>query len=453
MALALCDIRRRIVSSGLLVCASSAEHEYYCPDCGKALTGWGTYIRTVVTSSGEGRLPSRRYRCRDCKVDHRPWEMQNGLDEGNQYTMSARQMIAEEAADAAYERSSRRLARMGIPVSASEVDQIGQEVGLWRKQEEEAVRASHCKNGHILQLPLYDWDRWPTEPASTDIVTFSVDGGMVRSDQVGPKGLEWFEVRSGIIRFSSGDADRNKKAQTIRLGGVMDPDRLFEKLRAQWWQAPASWRRKDGGRKDGGRKDGGRKDAQQPRLVFIADGAEWIWLRAGWYIPQATQVLDIYHAAQHVGSAAKAAWGQESALAKHWADIALPWLMEVGGPTSIIKALVNKLRCATANNQEELITQLRYLWRHRHRMHYAQWREEGLPIGSGVIESTIKQLSTRRLCQSGMMWTKQHADLMLHLRAACLSDSLQLTVDRERRIRVNRALRYKREHRGFAKAI
>jgi len=431
---ALQSLRGLLVTSALRVCVLSAERDYFCPACGGALCGWGTRVRPIVTTIGEGTFPSERYRCRTCKKDYYPWQTQQGLDGGNEFTLSARQLVANVGSDSAYDSASGRLLRMGIPVSGSEVDQICREVGTWRKQEEDFVRDYACRTGKLPSLDLFRWDGWPNQLSNNDVVVLSVDGGMVRSDQMGPKGLEWFEVRCGLI----GLVREDKPFKKVCFGGDLSPDQVFEHLRTQWCYTRMSWN---------------QKGARPLRHVFLADGAEWIWARAGWYFPDCIQVLDIFHAAAHVGAAARAAWKSDGKHVQRWVGGALQWLLEPGGAKAIIKALIGKMRCANAVNPTEIKTEFRYLWRHRHRMNYYTWRQQGLSIGSGAIESCIKQTSKQRLCQAGMMWTKPNADLMLHLRSAVLSNSLSLTVDRERRIRANRALQFRRPARTMAIAI
>jgi hypothetical protein len=381
---AISSLRSVVVTGATRVCICSGGRDFYCPDCGRSLTHWATNMRCIVTRCGEGVYPSERYYCRFCKASHYPWQMAYGLDHKTQFTLSARQLIAQEAAKTSYEEASERLKLMGISVSTSEVGSISREVGEWRRQEQEAVRAVSCQSAEVLPLPLHDWSLWPDKPSEDDVVVFSVDGAHVRSNQVGPKGLEWFEVRTGIIRLCTPDPRKSRK---ISIAGTMAADKLFEMLRSQWWQSPVQWNR------------------HTRRLVFVADGAEWIWNRVRWYFPHCVQILDAYHCAEHVGSAARAAWGPDGTHTQRWIDGAVPWLLEEKGPSAIIRALLGVVRSGRAAQPDLLLTEIRYLIKHRHRMKYHQWRAEGLPIGSGAVESTIKQITTQRLCLAGMMWT------------------------------------------------
>ncbi len=410
-------LRPEIVTSCMAGCLASADRHYCCPQCGMPLSHWSTRERQIVCMAGGGRFDAPRYRCRACRKDFYPWQMANGLDDG-QYTLGAREEIAREAAEAhSYEKASEHLQKRGLCVSASEVDRIVQEVGRWRKQEEQVVRACSCK-GINMSLPLHNYSTLAGIAPVDAVAVISVDGGMIRSTTPGPGGLEWFEARSGIIRFQT----EKQTLLSVCSAAVREADEVFETLRSQWQQVPKAWRI--------------GKDA--PRLVFIADGASWIWMRARWYFPHAIFILDLYHGAQHVASAARACWGQDSKHGRLWADNAMTWLQEPGASKIILQALIDVLRSGRACNPKQLRTEIGYLWAHRHRMDYARYKAQGLPIGSGAIESNIKQTSKRRLVQAGMMWTKSHADLMLHVRAACLSQSLALTIERERKIRRNR---------------
>jgi hypothetical protein len=424
MGSAISRFRSIVVTGSTRVCVASADRSFHCPDCGRGLTHWETTLRHIVTSSGEGQFPSERYRCRSCKSSWYPWQTAHGLDGKNQFTLSARQLIAEEASRSPFDEASVSLQRMGLSVSPSEVDRIAQEVGEWRKQEQEVVRSCSARGNLLSSLPMHDWSRWPDTLTGDDVVVFSVDGAKVRSIEQGPKGLEWFEVRSGIIRLSRDDKPNLK----VCLAGVLEADKLFEMMRSQWWQSRMAWNQKGG---------------RPLRMVFVADGAEWIWERAGWYFPHCIQILDIYHAAQHLASAGRAAWGPEDARGRRWIDEAIPWLLEDGAIKEILRQLIDVLRAGHAANIGELQTEFRYLWRHRHRMRYSDWKLQGLPIGSGAMESTIKQICTHRLRRAGMKWTRANADLIINLRAAVQSDALRLTFQRERQIRLNKASVFK----------
>lgn len=142
----------------------------------------------------------------------------------------------------------------------------------------------------------------------------------------------------------------------------------------------------------------------------VADGAAWIWDVAEDVCPDGQQVLDWYHATEHLYKAAMALYPNETELAKRqrWFKTYKDHLYM--GRIETIIALLHK--CSLS----PLAT---YFERHKRRMHYLQFREEGLPIGSGTVESGVKQFK-QRLTGTGMRWHLRNAKRMIILRAACL---------------------------------
>jgi hypothetical protein len=407
-------IRSEVVNAALEASCRLADSDFNCPKCRKRLTGWGSFERNVVTSQGEGSLKVQRFRCRACKVNFYPLLTLNGL-ENTQYTIGARHFIAAESTDAPFARTALRMERHAIPVSASEVDQISREVGCWRKEEEEAVRSFLVLKGRDLPLPLHDVQSWERSLAADAAIVLSVDGAKVRSPVNDGQSLEWFEVRAAAMETTGPNTPK------ISIAGVLETDKLFETLWSQSRQVIRNHKNK---------------------MVFVADGGNWIWDRVGHWFPKAIQVLDIYHAGEHVASAARACWGERSEQAGTWTREARSLLLSTTGVRGLLRQLVRQWREGNIADMAQLRTEFRYLWKHRCRMNYAWLKGRGLPIGSGIIESTVKQTSTYRLRQAGMMWSKAGADNMLRLRAAELSGSLKITIVRQHAICKNRMSKY-----------
>lgn len=395
--------RPLLVSSGLRTCLSGCRRDYVCRACGVYLTGWGKRDRRIVTNQGESVISVPRYRCRQCGLDCCPVLESNGLTD-SQYTFGAKERIVEEATESAYNRVSQDLPGLGIHVSAKEVDRIVTEVAEWHSEEQAGDTALAFESEPSERRCLYDWRGWERQTWAQ----ISVDAGKVRSPERGEDGkLKWFDGRSGLIRPLSGDA----KALTFHSAGVMETwDPLYETLYAVWGNRP-KW---------------------VEHLVFIADGGNGIWERARLYFSDAIHILDAYHASEHVGSGADAIWGQGSRQAKEYKKHALSWLKQEGGPRKILRRFVAALRSEQIQDEPELRKQIAYLYGHRHRMQYAKWLEMGLPIGSGAMESAIKQVCVARLRQPGMMWTRAGADAMLRLRSANLSATLPNLIERRR---------------------
>jgi hypothetical protein len=403
MRVFLLETRRVVAPSMVMTVAAPLDVHVACPKCGSDRVCRSRRTRHIVTSEGEAVYTSVRHRCEACHADHYPFEERNDLI-GNQFTLGARVVIGQRASHVAYARASAELEERGITVSPKEVDRVTQEVAQWRRDDVAATQREVRSLAHVEDdvpvAPLPSWKGWDRDTPAV----LSVDGALLRSPEKGPQGSEWFECRAGVIAA----ADDKSRASTFHTAGVLGPDPIFEQLHAGW-----------------------QSDVVRNRLaLFIADGAAWIWPRVGRFFPDAVQVLDIYHAAEHVAEAAKAAWGEGSPKAEHWRKTARERLMARGGPQRIRHTLHQALENTTPADRETLTRELEYLNTHKHRMPYWQLKQRALPIGSGVMESAIKQVATMRLRGPGMKWTRAGADGMLTLRAAVLSDSLDATVQR-----------------------
>ncbi len=409
---AILQLREALMSAGLRLSASRSQRTHHCPSCGGVLCAWSLSERRVVTAEGEATYFPLRYRCKACAQDFYPLEEANGLH-GSSYTTGAKAVIAETGAEQPFAHVSYTLSlERGLTVSPKEVDRTVREVAGWRAEEEAELAASAYgpeaallraqDTDPLAQAPsLHGFTGWPADAPAL----ISVDGAMIRSTIKGPEGLEWFECRAGVLR-SVGDGTH---AATFYTGGVCTPDALFDQLGASWQKAVPPGR----------------------DCVFVADGARWIWDRVRLHFPAAVQVLDYYHACEHIGSAAAAWRGERTPEAITWRQNARKTLIEPDGASAVLRTLLDALRKPEqVVNPQELRKEIRYLFGHRHRMRYHHVKSRGLPIGSGAMESGIKQMTTARLRMPGMKWTREGADAVLKVRGAHLSNSLRLTTDR-----------------------
>ena len=161
---------------------------------------------------------------------------------------------------------------------------------------------------------------------------------------------------------------------------------------------------------------GRRGVAQADTVIYLGDGAAWVWEVARTCFPQAVQILDCYHASEHVGALAKAVYA-DAGCAQNWAVRWRALLYD-----SELEVLLAEARTGTdAPLSEAAQGELAYLERNRERMDYRRYRQAGWFIGSGVVEAGCKRVIGQRLKQSGMFWTEAGATAVLSLRCALLS--------------------------------
>jgi hypothetical protein len=155
------------------------------------------------------------------------------------------------------------------------------------------------------------------------------------------------------------------------------------------------------------------------KKVIIADGADWIWNIADQYFPGAIQIMDIYHARQHLWDLARALHPNDETKQKRWVTRQQAKLD--GGQIEKLVAALRSIDAATPELANKIRIEADYFERNAARMCYPEFRRQHLFIGSGVIEAACKTVIGSRLKQSGMFWTVRGANAIIALRCHRLS--------------------------------
>lgn len=224
----------------------------------------------------------------------------------------------------------------------------------------------------------------------------SMDGGMVNI-----RGEGWRELKIGAVFDVETHLERNPQTQQL--------DEMAHGRKVHYTAVLGS------------------KDAFTPALwalavaqdvptakerAVIGDGAAWVWNVAEDVCPDGRQIVDWFHAVQHLAEAATALYPDENDHPKRQR-----WLRTY--KDHLYLGRIHKIMAALQRRERaDLVT---YFENHQRRMQYLEFREEGLPIGSGVIESGIKQFK-QRLTGAGMRWKMDNAHRMLVIRAAVLGN-------------------------------
>jgi hypothetical protein len=155
------------------------------------------------------------------------------------------------------------------------------------------------------------------------------------------------------------------------------------------------------------------------QVIVLGDGAVWIWGIAEEHFPGAIQIVDLYHAREHLAELGKLLYGPGSAEAKRW-TAARGEDLDAGEVERLLVSL-GRLRPRGEEAQEAVRKAQSYFETNAARMRYAQFRRQGLFVGSGVVEAGCKTIVGLRLKQSGMRWTVRGANAIIALRCAELS--------------------------------
>lgn len=224
----------------------------------------------------------------------------------------------------------------------------------------------------------------------------SMDGGFIHIRQQG-----WRELKVGAVSDIEIRLERNPKSQELEeMAHGVNVD-YTAVLGSKDDFTPALWAL--------------AVEHQIPtarKRASVGDGALWVWNVAEDVCPDATQIVDWFHAVEHLSDAAHALYPDEKDAKKRQR-----WLKTY--KDHLYMGRIHKImRVLTKRGH---LQQAIYFERHQRRMQYHQFREAGLPIGSGTVESGVKQFK-QRLCGTGMRWNEVNANRMLVIRAAALSN-------------------------------
>jgi len=160
------------------------------------------------------------------------------------------------------------------------------------------------------------------------------------------------------------------------------------------------------------------------KKVVIGDGAEWIWNIADQHFPGAIQIVDLYHARQHLWELARKLYPNQQGEQERWIIVHKDALLDEGK----IEDLVASLRSIVSSNPElaeKIRIEADYFEKNTERMRYPEFRAQHLFVGSGVIEAGCKTIIGSRCKQSGMFWTVRGANAILALRCCYFNDRFE----------------------------
>jgi hypothetical protein len=157
------------------------------------------------------------------------------------------------------------------------------------------------------------------------------------------------------------------------------------------------------------------------KVLFIGDGAAWIWELARVNFPSAIFILDLYHALERLHALCAGLYGEQSPWAQRMTQTWTAMLKndQIG---QVLAAARRRLKDLGTSPPDPLEKQIAYFEHHQDKMRYKTYRQQGLFYGSGVIEGGCKSVIGQRLKESGMFWTETGATSILNLRLALKSN-------------------------------
>ncbi|MDR1294009.1 MAG: ISKra4 family transposase [Bifidobacteriaceae bacterium] len=358
--------------------------------------------RTITTMTGPVRVRRAYHYCRACRRGWHPADQALGL--GRQTTsMAVDKAVTAAAREMPFARAAGLLQEITgeMVVAARTADRIAKRSGAAARAliEADTARVACAGPGAYRR-------RW--DPGATAYVFADGTGlPMVPTQTAGRPGKQpdgsakTREVKIGRLSTQT-RCDRHGQP-------VLDPDST---------SYVATFNQAEGFTCDIAAEAVRRDFARAPRLAVIADGATWIWNLADKLWPHATQIVDYYHAAEHVHDLAKLLrphLGQPGPDPEEFTDKLKDHLYH--GRIQALATMARAVPLPDQDTKDQVATALGYFTKNWFRMRYAQFRAQNLCIGSGAVESACKNLAEARAAQSGMRWTINGADPILALRA------------------------------------
>ena len=376
------------------------QRQLPCP-CGHHAQYQEVRSKPLLTIVGPARLSRPYYLCSHCHVGQFPVDVELDI-ENTEFSPGVRRMHALVGQQAPFDHGREQMKVLaGLEVTTKSVERIAEAIGgdIAQREQTEIEKALQ------LDLPVIAGEPIPVLYVQMDGTGIPV----VKKETVGRQGksagqpAHTREVKLGCVftqttwdeeGFAIRDPDSTTYTGAIETALEFGKRIYREALQRGWSRAN--------------------------KKVVIGDGAEWIWNVVAEHFSGAIEIVDLYHARQHLWAVARQLYPQEEVQQKAWMKVHQKRLLDQGK----IEKLVSLLRSIVpANPQlaEKIRTEAVYFERNADRMRYPKFRRQHLFVGSGVIEAGCKTVIGSRLKQSGMFWTVRGANAILALRCSHLN--------------------------------
>jgi hypothetical protein len=380
-----------------------------CPRCGRGRAAERWRRRTLATQLGGLTFVRTRYRCGGC---HQRWSGADrtlGLRPRQRTSAGLARWEADVAARTTFREAAVLLAELaGVQVGSETVRTHAERLGTEREGQQRRamahVQATQEPPGELAHRP------------APGVLVIEADGVMVRYHDRGPDGSSWHEVKLGIVGgWTAASPDAHLEAPSYvaaREKAAPFARRLGTEAARRGALDIVGWR--------GRAADGGGHEAILRPVVVLGDGAKWIWDEvAATFGGERTEIVDWWHAAEHLWDLSKVLHGDGTPEATVWAEQAKHLLWRHGP-----RPLLALLQPTLAPNEAALKVLQRergYFTANAPRMQYPVFRKRGLPVGSGAVEGGAKHLVQQRMKRAGMRWSELGARAILHLRCDTLN--------------------------------
>lgn len=378
-----------------------------CPHCGQPARFVGRRFKSFRTALGDLRLGRTYYSCDPCGWGFCPRDKALGLD-GLSLSPALLRMVALVGATVSFEEGSELVSELaGVPVDAKlverEAEALGAEIAVDERQVVEQETWRPLPPTMYLGL---DGTGVPMRTAEVEGRAGKQEDGSAKTREV-KLCVTWTAESRDKNGVPTRDPGSVTYSAAIESAAMCDTDDQLSDV-AQRLSREAQRRR----------------FLDVPRRVVLGDGAAFIWNTFDELFPGAIQILDRFHAKQHLVDAAKAIWTADNDARHGWLAARMTELDDGNVEALVERLMVHAGHCKEASDCAA------YFLRNRHRMRYAEFRAAGLCTSTGVVEAGCKNTIGTRLKRPGMHWTVRGANAIIALRCAKLSNRLDPFLDR-----------------------
>ena len=359
------------------------QRQLPCP-CGRRAHYVELRSKTILTVVGEVQLRRPYYLCAHCGEGQFPMDIELDVEKTSQ-SPGVRRMLAAVGHAAPFDHGRRQVELLaGLKVTTKAVERTAEAVGrdILTRQQQEIRRARQ------LALPVVVGPRIP-------ILYIQIDGTgvpVIIAETQGRQGKQpglparTREAKLGcVFTQTSTDAEGRPvrdEGSTSYVGAIETAEEFGLRIYTEAWRR--GWNSAD-------------------LKALMGDGAVWIWNIGDRHFPGAVQIVDLYHAREHLWNLAPKLYPNDAPRQKRWI-VAAQDKLDNGRIESLLTSL-RALRPAAPEVIDMVRTEAGYSETHAERMRYPEFRRRGLFVGTGVMEAGCKTVIGSRLKQSGMFWT------------------------------------------------
>ena len=380
------------------------QRDMACP-CGQQAHYRELRSKHILTAVGKVEVSRPYYLCPHCHAGQFPADMELDIED-TEFSPGVRRMQALVGQQAPFDHGRQQMKFLaGLEVTAKSVERTAEAIGedIATREQQEIQRAMQ------LDLPIVVGEPIP-------ILYVQMDGTGVpvtKKEAAGRQGktdgqpAHTREAKLGCA-FTQTTWDKNGYAirdpdSTTYTGAIETAEEFGKRIYREAWNR--GWSR-------------------AKTKVVIGDGAAWIWNLAEQHFPGAIQIVDLYHAREHLSGLARRLHPNDEFNQKLWLQVHQDNLLDEGKIAELVCAL-RSIETANAELAEKIRAEADYFEKNAERMRYSEFRKQHLFVGSGVIEAGCKTVIGSRCKQSGMFWSVRGANAILALRCCHLNGQFE----------------------------